>query len=292
MKNLFSYSVKPSDGNARLDSEEFVVGRIDGELAARRNRLSEDAAKMQKAASFPIWFSFIKMIVFIAAAALLMGGLRAIMDGESSLEEMGRRGLWWILGAGGVGILIFVAMALLERKRKKDVLSAPAFSALSEETERVMRDSLSALHVPETAVRVDILTFPYKMRFGKPASVGPAPYANVPAYAYRDGDALYLTDAEIVIRIPHDRIEGVSRVCRWVWFSGWNKQLPPNREPYKQYKIRINAQLGTFGVKPYYAVRIRGNEPLVFLFPAYEFEAFAAILGAKALSAADVKKLD
>lgn len=285
MKNLFGYNVNSPDG--KFDGEEFVLRRIDGELTSKQKRLEEEGAALEKSSAFPLWLSILKYILLLAGCILLGGGLDALSDGDAPLAQMEANGLWWIVGVGAAAILIGLVLALLEWRRGKNVKGSSAFFDLSERIKKLNAQSYEALRVPENAVLADVFTFPYKPRAKGRTKIFAPQYILAEAAAFREGELFCLADVAQVLGIPLDKIRRVLCVKRGAAFIGWNKETPPNKPPYK---VRSN-QYGVHYVKRHYAVEIAGSEEFYLLFPPYEWEKIAPLLGDRALNIQEVKKL-
>ncbi len=285
MKNLLGYNIKSQDG--RLDGEEFVLRRIDGALSSKQKNLEEEGAALEKSSAFPLWLSLLKYFFLLAGCILLGGGLDALSDDEALLADMEANGLWWIIGAGAAAILVGLVLALLEWRKGKIVKGSSAFLDFSERTKKLNAQSREALRVPENAAPIDVFTYPYKPRANGKASIFEPQYFLLEVAAFREGDLFCLSDVERVLGIPLDKIRRVLRVKKSAAFIGWNKETPPNKPPYK---VRIN-QYGVHYAKPIYAVEIEGSEEFYLLFPPYEWEKIAPLLGDRAPNIEEVKRL-
>lgn len=59
----------------------------------------------------------------------------------------------------------------------------------------------------------------------------------------------------------------------------WNKDVPPNKEPYKKYKIKTD-NMGTIIIKPYYIATFEIDMQVYELYiPNYELDNFIKITG-------------
>lgn len=270
-----------------MDGEEFVLRRIDGELSSKQREMQEEGAVLEKSSAFPLWLSLLKYFLLLAGCILLGGGLDALSDGDAPLAQMEANGLWWFIGVGTATILVGLVLALMEWRRGKIVKGSSAFRDFSERTKKLNAQSYEALHVPENAALVDVFTFPYKPRAKGRTTTFSLQYFLLEVAAFREGDLFCLSDVERVLGIPFDKIRRVLRVKKSAAFVGWNKETPPNKPPYK---VRTN-QYGLHYAKPVYAVEIGGSDEFYLLFPPYEWEKIAPLLGDRALNIEEVKKL-
>ena len=162
MKNLLGYNVKSPDG--KLDGEEFVLRRIDGELSSKQKKLEEEGAALEKSSAFPLWLSLLKYLLLLAGCILLGGGLDALSDDKALLAKLEANGLWWIIGVGAASVSGGLVLAILEWRKGKSVKGSSAFRDLSERTKKLNAQSREALRVPENAALADVFVLPYKPR--------------------------------------------------------------------------------------------------------------------------------
>ncbi len=285
MKNLLGYNVNSPDG--KFDGEEFLLRKIDGDLSSKQKKLEEEGALLEKNFSFPLWLSFLKYFLLLAGCILLGGGLDALSDDEALLATMEANGLWWVIGVGAAAILIGLVLAILEWRKGKIGKGSSAFLDFSERTKKLNAQSREALLVPENCALVDVFSIPGNPRAKKPTPIFGSCYLLSEVAVFREGDLLCVADVERVLGIPLEKIKRVARVKKSAAFVGWNKETPPNKPPYK---VRSN-HYETHFVKPFYAVEIAGSEEFYLLFPPYEWEKIAPLLGDRALNIEEVKKL-
>ena len=285
MKNLLGYNINSPDG--KFDGEEFVLRKIDSDLNLRQKNLAEEGALLEKSSAFPFWLSILKYILFLAGCILLGGGLDALADGDAPLAKMEANGLWWFIGVGAAAFLAAAVLALLEWRKRKTVKGSSAFRDFSERTEKLNAQSYEALRVPENAALIDVFSLSYKPRAKKPTPAFGSNYFLAEAAAFREENLFCIADVERAFGIPLEKIKRVLCVKKSASFVGWNKSAPPGKPPYK---VRSN-QYGMHFVKPFYALEISGSEEFYLLFPAYEWETVAPLLGDRALNIDEVKRL-
>ncbi len=292
MKNLFGFSIKGKDPwpLPEPDGSEFIVKRIDGGMRSRLDVMERENENVRKTANFPPWLTNVFGIILLCGALLLAIALELIGGENTTYEIAISSGFWWFIGFGAGLALLAIAFFIMQYFKNKSVMNSSAVKDHVDRYERVKREALDSMLVPPDAVPLDVFAYPYRMKDGKKRGVLPArSHANIPFYAFRDGEALCLADVSYVARIPYDSIASLSRICKKTMFVGWNKAEQYNKGAFKPYKIRCNSY-GQMYVKFCYRVEIRGGETFELLIPPYEFESLAPMLGHKAQSIIDVKE--
>ncbi len=284
-KNFFAYQLedkRSANGDeTHFAGEEFVVRRVGAGLAQKQTENADRAARLFKMITFPIWLNAVIGCIFLVGLSIFLGALESLTDGIP-FEELAGNGFWYYIGFGGGAILLTAVAFLVQLIMRRRTLSSPDYEEFLRSSAKLKRESIASMSVPEGAVAVDIFTVYRRNRFGRWTIAGAAKFQNEEFFAFRDGDALCLADEEVVVRIPYEKIVRVFRVERNADFMNWNKEERPVKGKYHGYKIRAN-QYGVFFVAPYYAVEIAGKEGLELVFPPYEFETLAPLLGSKAM---------
>ena len=283
MKNLFRYC-EVEAGLVRRENEEFVVKKIGSDTAARQQKLQGEIETFEKNAGIPRWLSIVALVLLALGVGLFSGALDSLTDGDVAYETLVQNGLWWGFGIG-LGLLAAGgAIELVAFFRKRSAMASPVCGDLKTRWAHLERESREELLVPETAIPADIIT-ECSARFFKHKFFS---CVNSEQYVFCDGPALCLASVSDVVKIPYERIERVERVEKRITFPNWNKQSGASADLMKRYKVKL--QNGTYSVKPYYRIVIRGDEPAAVVFPSYEFERLAPLLGSNATNLVTVKK--
>ncbi len=295
MKNLFGFQTTKKVAGYRFANEyageEFIVRRVDPPLAAKQAELFEQAKKIQRGAEFPQWLNTVVGVIMLLGIGVCAAALSAWAEGDAPYETMVHNGLWYFVGSGGGVALLCGIYYLIRSRRRRNVMSSPDVADFMERSEKLKKESLENLLVPETAVGVDIFIAPAKAKFEKTVSLFGSACLNENFHVFRDGDALCIADETCVMRIPFEKIVRIVRVMRGISFCGWNKPEGIRKGKYAPYKIRTNEQ-GILLVNPFYVAEIAGAEPYALAFPPYEYDVLAPLLGSKAFSVEEVKKLN
>ena len=188
-----------------------------------------------------------------------------------------------------VGILLFLLSLVTAKLVQRHV----GKKLESDETKQVINhlDHVSAqinqnLGIPDTAREMDILLYRYTVKKEKQRPFVPGlaltPYINTEMYAYVQGDALCLADAERVFSFPLDEIRGIQTVKKRICVPFWNKETPYNKEEFNPYGMTAN-QYGCIFFKPYHLLQLAHEGELwEIAFPCYELPLIEALTGHRA----------
>lgn len=292
MRNLFGFCIidKNAESLPAPDGSEFIVRRVDEGMSSRLKAMEREDDNIQKAANFPIWLNLVVGILLMCGAMLFSFAIELMGEEEMTYEIAVSCGFCYFIGFGVGLIVLSILFFVLQKFKNRTVMNSFAVKEHEAQYERVRKEALESMLVPQNAVPMDVFSYPYTIKNGKQSgSLVSNCLVNVPVCAFRDGDALCLAGEDFVLRIPYDRISSVSRIGKKRMFVGWNKQEKCNKGAFKPYKIRLDSN-GVMSVKFCYRVEIHGSETFELLIPPYEFETLSPLLGYKALTVIDVKQ--
>jgi hypothetical protein len=133
------------------------------------------------------------------------------------------------------------------------------------------------LEIPDHAWELDILPYRHGVTtVGVAYEIRPrSTYDNIPVSVWREGQVLFLSDEDVVMRLPLSEIEEIKRIKGRVKFKSWYKSAAPSEKPYNEAKI-----LEGF---PSYAclgkIELTLRDGSYLLIPGYEAETLRHILG-------------
>ena len=275
MKNIYTFCESKTGDPEKPEGEEFIVKRLDPELAAKHEALRKEAERLAENATLPKWLQYVTLGFLLVGMALFLGALEALTDSEVEYEVMVKNGVWWFFGAGAALLAVGGALMVFSVIRRKSVMSDSAYRDFDERNARHMVAARENLLVPAEAFPIDVFCERYTFLFKHRMKMNVCQEN----YVFRDGTALCLAGAEYVVRIPWDKIERVERVERKIAFVNWNKPEPAKSFVYyKVYKVREN-QNGQYYVKPYYRI-----------VPSYDYDKLVPLLGSSGEAYVTVKK--
>lgn len=272
MKSLFSINIKTN----KISGEEFILRKTDSDLSRKSDEASDTLIAYQKKSGVPLWFSIIKYIALFAAVACLPAFLTRCLDNGFGDAYSGAA---WALYAGVAGLLIGLAMFIIEKIRFKTVAENPEVGELLSGMGELNNKIKESLHIPEDCADVDVFCRPYKLKNGNEKRGNPFfNYFNISLWVFKEGENLCFADISNVYGIPLSSITEVVLVKKSVMVPQWNKDEPIKAERYKKY-VKVN-NYGMYFIKPHYSVRFtRHGEEWEVLVPAYDIDVISELTG-------------
>ena len=160
---------------------------------------------------------------------------------------------------------------------KKHPETAVDEKALDPRLSETVAAAHAELEIPDHAWELDILPYRHGVTsVGEAYEIRPrSTYDNIPVSVWREGQVLYLSDEDVVMRLPLSEIEEIKRIKGRVKFKSWYKTAAPSEKPYNEAKI-----LEGF---PSYAclgkIELTLRDGSYLLIPGYEAETLRHILG-------------
>ena len=275
MKNVFGFNLR----TGVYDGEKFIVRRAEGDVAAKQEKLAQERLAFMRFSSLPKWVNVCGMIMLFLGLIFLCGVLEGLS--EVSFKQAWENANWCFIVSGVclVGAAaIFTAAAVKARR----AYAAPAYRSLSELTQKVAKESYAALGVPESAAELDIISYAYNAKEGKPYKERGwnTEYENTAVKAYRENETLCLAYLECVLAFPLSRISSIQCIGKRIAVTGWNKQERVRKGRYGSCKIGKDSA-GRFIIKPYYRMTVRDEqgEEYAILLPCYEAETILSLTG-------------
>jgi len=263
MRNFFGNNL----ATGKKTYAPFIERSASSGVSAKMQESEQAVTNANKAAQ-PAWLTIVSTIS-LAGATLTLSEILQTVD-----DVFGKAWFGIVLAIGVAGLVITVASFIYGIVRCNRVKRSPAFAAVMEEHEKAEKRCFDDLGVPENADDIDAFTFPFRYnRKGAERSANPiARYLNTKFKIFKRGDKLCLADVSDLTGIPLSSIITAVYVNKRASFSGWNKPLPRDAEPYKPYKI-IESNTGAMSVKGYYSVTVLLNgEESEIIIPSYEGE--------------------
>lgn len=264
MKGLFSVNVKTNE----VRGKEFILRKTDSDLSRKSDEASDTLIAYQKKSGVPLWFSIIKYIALFTVICPLEFTSACIENGFETTYQRGA----WALYLGGAGLLIWLAMFIIEKVRFKKVAQSPEvddfLSGMSELSDRIKQ----SLHIPADCADIDIFCRQYKLKNGKEVRGNHFfDYLNLSLWVFKEGENLCFADTSGVYGIPISSITEIVLIKKSVMVPQWNKDESVKAEKYKKY-VKMN-NYGAYFIKPHYSVRFsRHGEEWEILIPAYDID--------------------
>lgn len=280
MKNLFAFNLNSHEGEGAFSANgaKYITARAEASASNELDASEKNLQSVKKRAA-PWWLLLLAELflvggIFVLAVFVLPG------DDESWAEMYGK--FPWAVYAGTGAVVLGIALFALCAIRKKHIADNVEYKNADARVQKALGRIKESLCIPAGAPEVDVLAELYKI--GKDGKIRPrrrnGRFYNIPFYVYLNGDCLCFARPEAVYSIPLSSFVCIYKINKSVNLTFWNKAVPFNKPPYKQFKIRAS-QYGMKYVKPYYAVSVReGEEECCVYVPSYELE---KILGLKSM---------
>lgn len=183
--------------------------------------------------------------------------------------------LFWIMP---FPIVTWLGLLIYEKVKFKQVESSGAIEDSLSRMNNISKVAFEQLGIPEDSIPMDVIGFTYKHKNDeiKIVNRGLIQAILFERNVYIEDGHLCLGDMERVQAIPLTSVIAVEEVKKNIMVINWNKDVPPNKPPYK---VKTNS-MGMFIIKPYYVVSIRHLEDTYLLYlPYYEIDTFLTLTG-------------
>ena len=288
-KNLFSYTVRPDREDKNLSTDVFdlnayTVRTLSPDLKAEKDGLYDgwlEAKAMREARESNVGciaecLSAILCILFLVAGDLFFELLTDTMLGAilSAVPSLCFILLFVFLNKSITAAVRRTAHRLYIKKHPETDMDEKALDPRLSETVAAAR---AELEIPDHGWSLDILPYRHGVTsVGEAYEIRPHDtYDNIPVSVWREGQVLYLSDEDVVMRLPLSEITEVKRIKERVKFKSWYKSAAIDQEPYKADKV--NEWGFYYTCKSRVEITLRDGSYL--LIPGYEAETLRHILG-------------
>lgn len=286
MKPFLSVDLTYDKENEEYNGQEFVVQRPNSALSQALEKTSDEAIDMLlNKTKLPLIVRIIYWTFGVIGFTALMGLIKILMQGETSIAETYALAPWIFFCIAGC-LIIWLIGFVAAHKKEKLVLESDENKNLDANLEDISNNILAELSVPKDSPEIDILSFTYKTKNGenKPCAKGlkDSPFDS---YAYRvfcDEQKLYLANFEEKYAFNISCFKAIRTVKKKFSIPVWNKDVEPNDALYKQYKIKIG-EYGEVLLNAYHILEFEHNGELWGIyFPNYELPTVENLTGLKA----------
>lgn len=181
---------------------------------------------------------------------------------------------FWLLSDKLKAVIYRFYLRLYVKKHPETDVDEKALDPRLSETVAAAR---AELEIPDHAWELDILPYRHGVTsVGEAYEIRPrSTYDNIPVSVWREGQVLFLSDEDVVMRLPLSEIEEIKRVKGRVKFKSWYKSAATYQEPYKADKV--NEWGFYYTCKSRVEITLRDGSCL--LIPGYDAETLRHILG-------------
>lgn len=289
MKPFLGIDVTENKKNDKFNGEEFIVTKVSSASIQAYEGTAENAVEITEKAKLPLTVRIFHWLCGAVGGITAIGIVKALGNQENiSVAEIYYNAPWmfWL---SGICLAIWAVLTLISRKKAKTFIESEENEIAVSKLRSISNNIFAEMDVPPTAEEVDVLSFSYKMKNGEPKAVSRSlhslflqmtPFMNFSYKIYTDGEFLYLADLEMKYKFPLSSFRAIHTVKKNISISEWNKETPPNKGEYKQYKLRTDDEIH---MKKYYILEFEHNgEAWGIYFPIYELSTFEKLTGLKA----------
>lgn len=284
MKPLLGIDITQNKKNDRFDGDAFIVARPSAGLADTLDKTSDAVIEKARKSKLPMGFLAVRWICGLFALIVAMATVRSLADGVGLAQAYRNAG--WVFWVGGGCLIVWLILTIVGHRRRKAVLGSDETERIVSELDRTSEEIFAELDVPSYAPVVDILSFTYKIKDGRPkvARRGTelTPYNNFEYKIFGDHDYLYLASLEEKYAFRRSSLRAIHTVKKKITLPNWNKEKRHDDEIYKPFKL-VEDNMGMIYVNPYHILELEENGELWGIyFPSYELPGFEALTGLRA----------
>ena len=288
-RNLFSYTVRPDrvDKNRSTDVFDlngYTVRTLSPELKAEKDGLYDrwlEAKAMREARESNVGCIADCLSLLLVLLCLLLIRLLLSLIPDTQLSDILRAFpflvtiiLSWLFHTSVEVATRRFAHRLYVKKHPETAVDEKALDPRLSET---VASARAELEIPDHAWELDILPYRHGVTsVGEAYEIRPLHvYDNIPVSVWREGQVLYLSDEDVVMRLPLSEIEEIKRIKGRVKFKSWYKSAAPSEKPYNEAKILEG--FSSYACLGKIELTLRDGSCL--LIPGYEAETLRHILG-------------
>ena len=283
MKPFLGIDITENKKNEHLNGNEFIVSIAPLAMANSLESTVEDEIDLLKKAKLPLPIRIVHWICGAVGTLIACGIIRSL--GETSLAQAYSNAPW-LFWLGGICLLVWLVLAVISRKKASVVMKSNESDRVSSKLNVLAESIFTELGVPADVAAVDILSFTYKLKNGEPIAkeqgLNTTAYNNLEFRVFVNDGTLFLANLENKYAFPLSELLAIRTVKKNIGIPNWNKETPPNKGIYKQYKLGVD-QFENIHVKPYHILELEhGGKTWGIYFPNYELSTFEALTGLKA----------
>ena len=288
-QNLFSYTVRPDrvDKNRStdvFDLNAYTVRTLSPDLKAEKDRLYDgwlEAKAMREARESNVGCITELLADLPALLIFWLGDFGAELLHDTFwpapifiISLLCLCLYFWLLSDKLKAVIYRFYHRLYIKKHPETDVDEKALDPRLSETVAAAR---AELEIPHHAWELDILPYRHGVTsVGEAYEIRPrGTYDNIPVSVWREGQVLYLSDEDVVMRLPLSEITEVKRIKGRVKFKSWYKSAAIDQEPYKA--DRVDEMPFSYTCKSRVEITLRDGSCL--LIPGYEAETLRHILG-------------
>lgn len=278
MKPFLGINITHDKHNEVMNGEEFITRKVSAAQERMWDHAVETMQNQEEVSKLPKPLRAIRWVCMFLGLGLLMGILRATENITIAEGYTNAPVLFWICG---ISLALWAVLAVWGKQKEKETLQSEEVRRAENSLEQITKNCYAELGVPADAPYFDLLVFRYVEKDGQivPRSLGPVTFMACNSRIFVDDGKLCLSDTNQRNEFPLDQLRRIVTVRKDAAIPSWNKDIPLNQPPYKQYKLRTDSY-GFIHFKPYYILELDHNgETWGIYFPSYELPTVEALTG-------------
>lgn len=278
MKPFLGINITHDKHNEAMNGEEFITRKVSASQEQMWDRAVETMQNQEEVSKLPKPLRVVRWVCMIVGLVFLSGILRATEDITFAEGYANAPALFWICG---VCLILWAVLAVWGKKKEKETLQSEEVRHAENSLEQITKNCYAELGVPADAPYFDLLVFRYVEKNGQiiPRSLGPVTFLACNSKIFVEDGKLCLCDTTQRNEFPLEKLRRIVTVNKDAAIPSWNKDIPQNKEPYKQYKLRTDSY-GFIHFKPYYILELEYNgETWGIYFPSYELPTVESLTG-------------
>lgn len=286
MKPFLGINITENKKNKCLNGNEFIISTAPLTISNALESTVEHEIDLLEEAKLPLPIRIGHFICGAVSVLVLCGIIRAVLGEDSISIAQAYSNAAWLFWLGGICLIIWLIITIISRKKESAVMKSDERINVSSKFNALADSIYAEFGVPADAAAVDILSFNYKLKKDEPIAkekgLSPTAYNNLAYKIFVNNGQLLLADLEKKYAFPLSELRIIRTVKKDISIPAWNKETPPDKGIFKQYKLGIDP-FGNIHIKPYHILELEhGGEIWGIYFPKYELPTFEALTGLKA----------
>lgn len=281
MKPFYGIDNTVDAKNEKENGDEFLVQKPDASLYAEYDKAVNGVLmNIKKSIRLPFVLKIIQYLSLAVAGCILSVLFEFFISDENAKFNT----IVWQLIFGIIFcVTIFIVLNFIVKSLNKKEDENEERYLQSKKAQSAYQRLLNDLGVPQDALKIDILSFNYKIekdiiKIDKCSTSVPMFY-NMEFYIYKDKENFYLVADSGKYAFKISSIKTIHKIEHKNALFVWNKDVAHNKGKYKQYKMKED-ETGNIRCKAYYILEIENNGELYGIyFPEYEIDTVKTIIG-------------
>lgn len=283
MKPFLGIDITTDKKNETFNGEEFIVMNASDTQADALEEAAFEGVELLDKARLPLPLRIVQWVCGIGGFIVLVALLKACLEDEEIRFADIYQDAPWLFWLIGICLVIWGVLTLLGHRKEKETLESEKNEQITANCETIATNIRAEFAVPADALTVDVLSFSYKIKNGKPIVKEKAlqltPYINFEFKAFADQEHVFLADLESKYAFALSELRAIRTVKKHISVMFWNKEEEMNKGGYKPYKLWED-KYGCANMKTYHVLELEHEgEIWGIYFPCYELPIFEKLTG-------------